>query len=59
MVIDVPDANPICLAFQIVKIAGVTQQVQHHKNVKLMDNVNVRKVTVDRNATLAVQKAGL
>jgi len=59
MVIDAPDANVICLASQIVKIADVTQQVQHHKNVKLMDNVNVRKVTVDKNATLDVQKVGL
>ena len=96
MVIDALDANPICLASQIVKvifivnteqvwcskcepmtqesrkrlekvemilppvqIADVTQQVQHHKNVKLMDNVNVRKVTVDKNATLDVQKVGL
>ena len=96
MVIDAPDANPTCLASQIVKvifivstkkvwcskcepmtqesreslekvemilppvqIADVTQQVQHHQNVKLMDNVNVRKVTVDKNATLDVQKVGL
>jgi len=58
MVIDAPDANVICLASQIVKIADVTQQVQHHKNVKLMDNVNVRKVTVDKNATLDAQKVG-
>merc|ERR1712062_942022 len=58
MVIDAPE-NPTCLASQIVKIADVTQQVQHHKNVKLMDNVNVKKVTVDKNATLDVQKVGL
>ena len=42
-----------------VQIADVTQQVQHHQNVKLMDNVNVKKVTVDKNATLDVQKVGL